>query len=107
MVNALINLSENANRVLNVVKAKHLLKGKAEAIEFVIAKYIETEDDRELRPEFIRKIYAASKGKFIRIDDFGEYFRLKDDAPARRHAKRRESVAKTQAKRSGTSPRNL
>ncbi len=33
MVKALINLSENANRVLNVVKARNRLKDKSEAVE--------------------------------------------------------------------------
>ncbi len=83
MVNALVSLSENANRVLNVVKAKYSLKDKAEAIELVIAKYIESEQDPELRPEFIRKIKAAEKGAFIKVDDFAAEFGLKKIVRAR------------------------
>lgn len=87
-MNALVSLSENANRVLNVVKAKHCLKGKAEAIEFLVVHYVECSGDRELRPEFIRKIRAAEKGKFIRVDDFAAEFGLKKVVPAR-HRRRR------------------
>jgi hypothetical protein len=88
MVNALVSLSENANRVLNVVKAKYCLADKAAAIEFVIGKYIESEDDPELRPEFIRKIQKAEKGKFIRVDDFAARYGLKD-VPSRGREGRR------------------
>ena len=84
MVNALITLSENANRVLNVVKAKYCLKDKGEAIEYVIGKYIEELDDPELKPEFVRKILAAEKGKFIRVDDFAGRYGLKDVRPRNR-----------------------
>lgn len=88
MVNALVSLSENANRVLNVVKAKHCLNGKAEAIEFLVEHYVECSGDRELRPEFIRKIRAAEKGRFIRVDDFAAHYGLKD-VPARGRKGRR------------------
>ena len=53
MVQALINLDESANRVLNMVKAKYDLKDKSEAIEVVIAKYIELTGEPKLKPQFI------------------------------------------------------
>ena len=39
MVQALVKIDENTNRVLNVVKAQHNLKDKGEAIEFVVDWY--------------------------------------------------------------------
>ena len=47
MVHALIKIDENTNRVLNVVKAKYGLNDKGEAIQFVVEKYIEEEDEPE------------------------------------------------------------
>lgn len=67
MVKALIEIDENTNRVLNVVKAKYGLQDKARAIEFVVNKYIEEEDEPELRPEFIAKMKVIEKQKTIKI----------------------------------------
>ena len=58
MVKALIELDDNTNRVLNIVKATYDLKDKGEAIAFVIAKYAETEGKPELTPEFHKKLRA-------------------------------------------------
>ena len=41
MVKALIELDENLNRVLNMVKVKYGFKDKSEAIKFVVSKYID------------------------------------------------------------------
>lgn len=71
MVQALVNLDENTNRVLNVVKAKNNLKDKGQAIQFVVRKYIEDEEP-ELRPEFVKKILKSEKQKGIKfksVDD--------------------------------------
>ncbi|MBI2148505.1 DUF2683 family protein [Candidatus Woesearchaeota archaeon] len=75
MVSALVEINENTNRVLNVVKAKYGLKDKSEAIEFVINKYIEDEEP-ELRPEFIEKIKSIEKQKSIPVNDFAKRYGL-------------------------------
>jgi|TARA_B100001971_G_C18159041_1_gene520330 mannitol/fructose-specific phosphotransferase system IIA component len=67
MVNALVTLDENTNRVLNVVKATHDLKDKGEAIQFVVKKFAEQEDEPELRPEFIEKMKKIEKEKSIKV----------------------------------------
>ena len=76
MVNALIKLDENTNRVLNVVKAKYGFKDKGEAVEFVVEKYIEAEEEPELKPEFIEKIKEIEKQKSIKVDDFSKRYGL-------------------------------
>ncbi len=76
MTQALIKLNENINRVLNIVKAKYDLKDKSEAIEFIVKKYIEYENEPELKPEFIRKINKIKKEKSIRVDDFVKRYGL-------------------------------
>lgn len=80
MVNALIHLDSNTNRVLNVVKAKYALKDKSEAIEFIVSKYIEMEDEPELRPEFIEKIEQIKKEKSIRVKDFAARYGIDTDS---------------------------
>jgi hypothetical protein len=39
MVQAVINIEENTNRMLNIVKAKFGLRDKSEAINLVVNKY--------------------------------------------------------------------
>ena len=73
MVQALVSLKEETNKVLNIVKAKHGLKDKAEAIEFVVNKFVELEEP-ELKPEFIERIRKAEKGKFIKVKDFAKHY---------------------------------
>ncbi len=76
MVQALIEIDENTNRVLNVVKAKYNLKDKGKAIEFVVEKFIEEENEPELKPEFIEKIRQIEKQKSIRVKDFAKRYGL-------------------------------
>ena len=76
MVQALVELDENTNRVLNVVKAKYGLKDKGEAIELVVSEYIEYEGEPDLRPEFIQKMEQIKKQKGIRVDNFAKRYGL-------------------------------
>ncbi len=76
MVQALVEIDENTNRVLNVVKAKYGLRDKGEAIKLVVSEYIEFEGEPELRPEFIKKIEEIKKQKAIRVDNFAARYGL-------------------------------
>lgn len=72
MVQALVEIDENTNRVLNVVKAKYGLRDKGEAIQIVVEKYIEEENELELRPEYLEKLKKIRKGKYIRFSSINE-----------------------------------
>jgi hypothetical protein len=72
MVNALVTLDENTNRVLNTVKSKYNLKDKGEAITFVVNHYIEEVNEPELRPEFIKELERIRKGKFYSYNSIEE-----------------------------------
>ncbi|MBI2672979.1 DUF2683 family protein [Candidatus Woesearchaeota archaeon] len=77
MVQALIEIDENTNRVLNVVKAKYGLKDKGEAIKVVVEKYIEEENEPELRPEYLEKLKKIRKGKYIGFNSIEEITKTK------------------------------
>ncbi len=79
MVQALVEIDENTNRVLNIVKAKYDLKDKGEAIEYLIKEYIELENEPELRPEFIEKMKNIEKQKSIHVEDFAKRYGLKSN----------------------------
>jgi hypothetical protein len=76
MVNAMINISEQANQVLNIVKAKHNLKDKSQAIDYVVLSYGEDLLEPELRPEFVQKMRKRSLEPTVKIKDFKKHFRL-------------------------------
>ena len=76
MVQAMVNISENANQILNIVKARHNLKDKSEAIERVVLEYGEDFLEPELRPEFIREIKERQKEPTVKIKNFRKHFGL-------------------------------
>ena len=76
MVQALVQIDDNTNRVLNVVKAKYGLNDKGKAIELVVDKFIQSEDEPELRPEFIEKMKRVQKQKSIKVKDFSARYGL-------------------------------
>jgi len=75
MPKAVIQLSEHANRVVNIVKARAGLKGKSEAIERIVEEYEERLLDPALRPEFVREVQQVRKGSFRKIKKLGELLR--------------------------------
>lgn len=76
MVYAVVNISDKANRILNVVKAKYGLRRKSEALTQVVEEYGENMLEKEFRPEFIKSILARSKRKkFRRVNDIRDLFR--------------------------------
>ena len=76
MVKAIININDKANRVLNIVKAKHGLRNKSEAINKVVNEYGRSLLEPELRPEFIEKIKKRQKEKTVKVADFKRHYGL-------------------------------
>ena len=72
MVQAVINIDEHANRVLNVIKAKYGLKDKSEAINLVIGGYEESFLEPELRPGYLQKLEKIRKGRYIKFNSVDE-----------------------------------
>lgn len=73
MVQALITLTENTSRIINIIKAQFGLKDKSEAINLVIKRYEEELMEPEFKPEFIRRVLAAEKGKFHEYKSVEEF----------------------------------
>lgn len=61
---AMIQISDEANQILNIVKAKYGLKDKSDAIEKVVIEFGEDFLEPQLRPEFIQKMKRKSKEKY-------------------------------------------
>jgi hypothetical protein len=72
MVQALVTIDANTNRVLNVIKAKFDLKDKGQAIKVLVDQYVE-EVEPELKPEYIAKMKKQIKeGKYIKFNSIDE-----------------------------------
>jgi len=78
MPKAVVELSDHANRVVNVVKARDGLKGKSEAIEKIVEEYEKKILDPAFRPEFVEEVQRIRKGRFRKVRSLDD---LLGDAP--------------------------
>ena len=72
MVQAIIKISDRANRVLNIVKAKYGLRDKSEAINVMAEEYEEDIMEPELRPEYIEKLNKIKKQQGVKFKSVEE-----------------------------------
>ena len=77
MVQAVINLNERENRILNIVKGKYGLKNKSEAVNLIINEFEKEILEPELRPEYVEKMKKREKESTVKVKDFRKHFGLK------------------------------
>lgn len=70
MVQAVIHIDENTNRVLNIVKAKFGLKDKSQAISLIVNEYENHSLEPALRPEYNLKLAKIINGKHLSREEF-------------------------------------
>lgn len=75
MPKSVVELSEHANRIVNVVKARDGLRGKSEAIERIVEEYEEKILDPAFRPEFVEDVQRVLKGPFKKGKSLDEILR--------------------------------
>ena len=61
MVQSIIDINENEDRILNIVKAKFGLKNKSQAVALIAKIYADSFLEPELRPEYIKKLKRIEK----------------------------------------------
>lgn len=67
MVQAIINIDDHTNRILNIVKAKYGLKDKSAAIIKMAEEYEDVILEPELKPEYIEKLKEIEKTEVIEV----------------------------------------
>ena len=72
MVQAMIDISEEANQILNIVKARYNLKTKSEAISKIVLECGGEILEPELRPEYLEKLERIRKGKYTTYSSIEE-----------------------------------
>ena len=76
MVQAMIEIPAEVNHILNIVKAKHNLRTKSEAIARIVAEYGTNMLEPELRPEYLKKLEEIEKEKGIPFKNIEELRRI-------------------------------
>ncbi|MDD5147856.1 MAG: DUF2683 family protein [Candidatus ainarchaeum sp.] len=74
MPTAIVKLDEQADHVINIVKAKYQLKDKSSAINQMAKEYGAEILEPALRPEYIEKLKRLEKEKSIPIKNIDAYF---------------------------------
>ncbi|MEK6848493.1 MAG: antitoxin [Nanoarchaeota archaeon] len=72
MVQAVIDIPEEANHILNIVKARYNLKTKSEAIARVVLERGGEILEPEIRPEYLEKLKRMSTEKGIPFKNIDE-----------------------------------
>lgn len=72
MVQAMIEISKEANQILNIVKARYNLKTKSEAIAKIVIECGENILEPELRPEYLEKLKRIRKEGYTKYNSIEE-----------------------------------
>lgn len=72
MVQAMIEIPNEANQILNIVKARYNLKTKSEAIAKIVMECGSSILEPELRPEYLKKLNRLEREKGISFKNIAE-----------------------------------
>jgi Protein of unknown function (DUF2683) len=67
MVQAIVDVTERTNWLLNLIKAKYSLRTKSESIDKMAEEYENNLLEPQLRPEYVRKLRRISKQKPVHV----------------------------------------
>ncbi|MBI2648510.1 MAG: DUF2683 family protein [Thaumarchaeota archaeon] len=80
MVKAIVEIDEEANKVINILKAQYGLKDKSQAINEMAKQYKELVLESGVRPEYLSKLKKMQAEPIFRIGsvkDFKKRYGLK------------------------------
>jgi len=78
MIRTVINITEEADQILDIIKSRCKLKDKYEDIDYIALEYGQDILEPELKPEFIEKMRLRQKEATVKIKDFRKHFELED-----------------------------
>ena len=61
VVKATIDIDDEANKVINILKVRHGLKDKSQAINLLAKEYKEVVLESEFKPEYVRRLLEIQK----------------------------------------------
>ena len=77
MPKAMVQISEKANRVLNIVKAKYALKDKSQAINKMAEEFGKVLLEPQLRPEYVKKLKKIEEEGTVSEEEFERMLKVK------------------------------
>ena len=73
MVKAIVEIDEEANKVINVLKAQYGLRDKSQAINEMAKQYKVLVLESEVRPEYLKKLEKIHREPIIMIGNAGAF----------------------------------
>ena len=73
MVKAIVDISDDANRILNIIKAEYGLKDKSEAIDRMAEDYKELVFEPSLKSSYLRKLKQIQKEPLVNIGTLKDF----------------------------------
>ena len=69
----MVTISEQANRMLNVIKAEYDLKDKSEAIDVMAKEYEELVFEPKVKPSYLMKLKKIQKEPLVNIGTLKDF----------------------------------
>jgi hypothetical protein len=73
MVKAIVEIDEEANEVINVLKAQYGLKDKSQAINEMAKQYKVLVLESRVRPEYLKELGRIQREPIIRIGNIADF----------------------------------
>ncbi len=73
MVKAIVTITEDTNRVLNIIKAEYDLKDKSEAINVMAKEYKELVFEPRVKPSYLRKLKKIQKESLVNVGTLKDF----------------------------------
>ncbi len=73
MVKAIVTINDEANRVLNIIKAEYGLKDKSQAINKLAKEYEELVFEPKIKDSYLKKLKKISKEKTTYIGSLEDF----------------------------------
>lgn len=73
MVKAIVEIDEEANKVINVLKAQYGLRDKSQAINEMAKQYKVLVLESDVRPDYLKKLEKIHREPILRIGDAGDF----------------------------------
>lgn len=77
MPKAMVQISERANRVLNIIKAKYALRDKSQAINKMAEEFNDVLLEPQLRPEYLKKLKKIEVEGTVSEEEFEKMLKVK------------------------------
>ena len=73
MVKAIVEIDEESNKVINLLKARYGLKDKSQAINEMAKQYRELILESEIKPEYLKKLKKIQTQPIIRVGTIRDF----------------------------------